>query len=226
MNPEASLIELFAALSAHDALCAHGFVQRVPGVDTGMDKTEVLRRLAPYHVAAVTALGFAEEDFFTAEQVHGADIAVVNTESPRHSQGVDGLMTDAPGLLLGIHVADCGPVYVLDPVRRAVALLHSGRKGSEQGVAGRAVRLMQKRYGSQPRDIIVQLGPCIRVPQYEVDFPAQIVESCLAAGVPAAQVHDCGTCTGLDPARYYSYRRELGKTGRLLALLGLHAPGD
>jgi polyphenol oxidase len=221
MMDGASLMESFPALTAQEGVCAHGFVKRVPGVDTAQDKAEVLRRLAPHHAAAVTALGFAAENFFTAEQVHGADIAVVAADSPRHSPAVDGLMTNAPGLLLGIHVADCGPVYIVDPVRRAVALLHSGKKGSEQGIAGRAVRLMAERYGSQPADLTVQIGPCIRVPQYDVDFVAMIVASCREAGVPAEGIHDCGTCTALNPQRYYSYRRELGKTGRLLALLGL-----
>ena len=217
----AQYIETFPALTAHEALCAHAFVQRVPGVDTSQDKAEVLQRLAPHHSAAAAALGFAAENFYTAEQVHGADIAVVNACSPHHSLNVDGLMTSVPGLLLGIHVADCGPVYLIDPARRAIALLHSGKKGSEKDITGHAVRMMQEHYGSRPADLTVQLGPCIRVPQYDVDFPAMIYASALAAGVPAAQIHDCRTCTALSPDRYYSYRRELGKTGRLLALLGL-----
>lgn len=216
-----SNLESFPALSSIGPAFAHGFVHRVTGVDTGLAKAEVLERLAPYHAAAVAELGFAAGNFFTAEQVHGADIAVVDSSSPRHTAGVDGLMTDVPGLLLGIHVADCGPVYLVDPVRRAVALLHSGKKGSELGISGEALRMMAGRYGSRPQDIHVQLGPCIRVPQYDVDFPAQIRASCLEAGVRAENFHDCGICTALDPERYYSYRRELGKTGRLLALLGL-----
>lgn len=221
MTSPASILETFPALTAHDSLCAHAFVQRVPGVDTSQDKAEVLQRLAPHHRAAVAALGFEPGNFYTAEQVHGADIAVVNASSPRHSLNVDGLMTNTPGLLLGIHVADCGPVYLIDPVHRAIALLHSGKKGSEKGITGHAVRLMQEHYGTRPADLTVQLGPCIRVPQYDVDFPAMIHASCLQAGVPAGQIHDCRTCTALHPAHYYSYRRELGKTGRLLALLGL-----
>ncbi len=100
MNSPASIIETFPALTTHDALCAHGFVQRVPGVDTSQDKAEVLQRLAPQHSAAVAALGFEAGNFFTAEHVHGADIAVVNASSPRHSFNVDGVMTNTPGLLL------------------------------------------------------------------------------------------------------------------------------
>jgi copper oxidase (laccase) domain-containing protein len=214
-------IEVFPALSAYDAVAAHGFVQRIPDVEVSLSKPETVERLAPWHRRAVENLGFSSADYFTAEQVHGADITEVTSDSPRHAGGVDGLMTATPGLMLGIHVADCGPVFILDPVRRAIALLHSGRKGTEQNISGRAIRMMAERWGSRPGDLIVQLGPCIRVPQYDVDFTSQILESCRAAGVPVEQVHDCGTCTALKPDLYYSYRRDLGKTGRLLALLGI-----
>jgi copper oxidase (laccase) domain-containing protein len=216
-----SLIETFPALSAHGSFIAHGFVRRVPGVDVSLPKAEVLERLAPWHSAAVEALGFSQDRFFTAEQVHGAGIAVITENSSRHSLNVDGFVTNVPGLLAGIHVADCGPVFILDPVRRAIALLHSGKKGTELGISSAAIRLMEERFGSRPADLVVQLGPCIRVPQYDVDFASRILADCRAAGVPSPQVHDCGTCTALHPDTYYSYRRELGKTGRLLALLGL-----
>jgi len=218
------LIESFPALTAFGDIATHGFVRRVHGVDLSLSKAEVVARLQPWHDGAVEALGFSRDRFFTAEQVHGADIAVIDEASPRRIAGVDGLMTNVPGLLLGIHVADCGPVFLLDPVRRAVALLHSGRKGTELGISARAIRMMADHYGSRPDNLVVQLGPCIRVPQYDVDFASQIIAGCLEAGVPASRVHDCGTCTALDPDAYYSYRRDMGRTGRLLALLGLRLP--
>jgi copper oxidase (laccase) domain-containing protein len=218
------LIETFPALMAHANIAAHGFVRRIPGVEVSESKSETVAQLAPWHHRAVESLGFSPANYFTAHQVHGTDIAEVTPDSPRRqAKGVDGLMTNTPGLMLGIHVADCGPVFMLDPVRRAIALLHSGKKGTELDISGRAVRLMAERYGSRVEDLIVQLGPCIRVPQYDVDFASQILASCRAAGVPEDRVHDCGTCTALDPGFYYSYRRDLGKTGRLLALLGLKA---
>lgn len=216
------LIETFPALTAHAGIAAHGFVRRVPGVAVSPSKAETVERLMPWHLRAVESLGFAAADFFSAHQVHGTDIAEVNAASPRYvAEGVDGFITRTPGLMLGIHVADCGPVYILDPVQRVIALLHSGKKGTEQNITGRAVHTLQSRYGSHPADLIVQLGPCIRVPQYDVDFASQILDSARAAGVPAAQVHDCATCTALHPELYYSYRRDLGNTGRLVALLGL-----
>jgi copper oxidase (laccase) domain-containing protein len=82
-----------------------------------------------------------------------------------------------------------------------------------------AIEEMRTEFGSRPADLIVQLGPCIRPPHYEIDFARQILADARAAGVQ--EVHDCGVCTACPPARYDSYRRELGKTGRMLALLAL-----
>jgi copper oxidase (laccase) domain-containing protein len=67
--------------------------------------------------------------------------------------------------------------------------------------------------------MVVQLSPCIRPPHYEVDFAAQIIKQCRDRGVQ--QIHDSGKCTASDLASYYSYRMEKGRTGRMLALLGL-----
>jgi len=201
---------------------AHGFVRRVPGVSVSQDKAEVLAQLRPWHDAAVEALGFELNNVFTAEQIHGGETMMVTAGSPRWTPGVDGLMTNVPGLLLGIHTADCAPVYLIDPVRRAIALLHSGRKSTEAGITPRTVRLMAATYGTNPADLIVQIGPCIRPPLFEVDIAAMIARDAISAGVPVSQVHDCGTCTGAEVDRYYSYRVEKGKTGRLLALLGLN----
>jgi copper oxidase (laccase) domain-containing protein len=79
---------------------------------------------------------------------------------------------------------------------------------------------MIERFGSDPANMIVQLSPCIRPPHYEVDFAAEISRQCRTLGVQ--QLHDSGTCTACDLGRYYSYRAEKGKTGRMLAMIGLH----
>ena len=217
--PLHDVVETFPALALPGL--AHGFVARVPGVNGSLDKMEVLALLNPWHQGAVAMLGFALNNVFTVEQIHGAEIRAVTAASPRWTPGVDGLMTNEPGLMLGIHTADCAPVYLVDPVKRAIALLHSGRKSTEAGITPRTIRMMSETYGTEPADLIVQIGPCIRPPLYEVDIASMIARDARAAGVPALQVHDCGTCTGAAVNRYYSYRMEKGKTGRLLALLGL-----
>jgi copper oxidase (laccase) domain-containing protein len=97
--------------------------------------------------------------------------------------------------------------------------VHSGRKGTELGVVTNAIRQMIERFASDPASMVVQLSPCIRPPQYEVDFAAEISRQCRTLGVQ--HIHASGTCTACDLGRYYSYRAEKGKTGRMLALLGL-----
>jgi copper oxidase (laccase) domain-containing protein len=66
---------------------------------------------------------------------------------------------------------------------------------------------------------VVQISPCIRPPHYEVDFAAEIRHQAAEAGV--VEIHDSLRCTASDPAAYYSYRRESGKTGRLLAAMAM-----
>ena len=211
-------VESFAALNAVPGV-AHGFTGRVPGLDVQTDRAAALERLAVYHEDARRHLGLAHRVFTTGEQVHGREIAVVDASTTELVPGVDGVMTADPSVCLGVYVADCCAVYLADPVRRVIALLHSGRKGSELGITTAAIETMQREFGSVPADIVVQLSPCIRPPVFELDFAALIVAQARAAGV--REVHDSGTCTASNLHRYYSYRAERGKTGRMLALLAL-----
>jgi purine-nucleoside/S-methyl-5'-thioadenosine phosphorylase / adenosine deaminase len=140
-------------------------------------------------------------------------------ESDIHFAGCDGIITNQREVALGIHVADCCAVYIVDPKRPAIGLVHSGKKGTELGVVTNAIAQMKAHFGSNPADLVVQLSPCIRPPHYEIDFAAKIMGQCRAQGVK--QIHDSGICTACHPDLYYSYRAEKGKTGRMLALLAL-----
>lgn len=235
------MIETFPALSGLPGL-RHGFILRNPAIDVKTDRETALRRLEEHHHASLATLGIAREHLATGEQIHGDRIAVLSCraeEKPRARNGArsvspgmpsspdcprfpgtDGLVTNRPGQHLGVYVADCGAVFLADPARRACGLVHSGKKGTEQGIAPRAIQLMQREFGSVPADLVVQLAPCIRPPAYEIDFAAKILADCAEAGIPAKQIHDCGTCTTSDPERYYSYRKEKGRTGRLFAVIG------
>lgn len=215
-----SAVEYFPELSAL-SIVRHGFVGRIPGVDVATDRTEALARLDAAHRAIRAAPGFARKPLATAEQVHGNEIAVVDEpqSGDRCFDDVDGLVTNQPGVSLGIYVADCCAVFLVDPLRRCIGLVHSGRKGTELAIVERAIRRMCDRFGSVPQDIVAQLSPCIRPPHYEIDFAAAIVSQVRAAGVE--KVHDAGRCTACDLSRYYSYRAEKARTGRMLALLTL-----
>ena len=213
--------EQFPALSA-TGICRHVFTQRIPGIDVSHDKAEVLNRLDAAHREIRNAVSMGDWPLFTAQQIHGNKIAVIDTPLTTATEfcGCDGIITNQRGIALGIYVADCCAVYIVDPKTPAIGLVHSGRKGTELGVVTNAITQMIKRFGSEPANMIVQLSPCIRPPHYEIDFAAEIVRQCRALGVK--KIHDLGVCTACNLDRYYSYRAEKGKTGRMLALVGLH----
>jgi len=219
--------EQFPALSAI-GICRHVFIQRIPGIDVSHAKAEVLERLDAAHREIRNATGFGNWPLFTAEQIHGNKIAIVDRAvasavlsgaDGREFPACDGIITNQRSVALGIYVADCCAVYIVDPKTPAIGLVHSGRKGTELGVVTNAIRQMIEHFGSDPSSMIMQLSPCIRPPHYEVDFAAEISRQCRTLGVQ--HIHDSGACTACDLGRYYSYRAEKGKTGRMLAVFGL-----
>jgi purine-nucleoside/S-methyl-5'-thioadenosine phosphorylase / adenosine deaminase len=212
--------EEFPALSAI-GICRHIFTQRILGIDVSHDKAEVLKRLGAAHREIRNAIGIGDWPLLTAQQIHGSKVAIIDrpVESDKHFAGCDGFITNQPRVAVGVYVADCCAVYIADPKTPAIGLVHSGRKGTELGVARNAITQMIDRFGSDPANMSVQLSPCIRPPHYELDFAAEIVRQCRALGVQ--EIQDSGICTACDLDRYYSYRAEKGKTGRMLALLAL-----
>lgn len=214
--PREIAAETFPALPESEI--RHAFLIRVPGLDVATDRTEALARLAEYHRRTRADLGFPAS-LVTAEQVHGHGIAAVDAGNVGCVSSVDGLISNCPAIALGIYVADCCAVYLYDAKRRAIGLIHSGKKGTEMQIVSRAIRQMAETFGTEPGNLIVQLSPCIRPPDYEVDFVSAIIGQCRAVGVTS--IFDAGKNTAADLQRYYSYRAERGQTGRMLALLAL-----
>src|SRR6266550_226021 len=191
--------EQFPPLSAI-RICRHAFTQRIPGIDVSDDKPEVLKRLSAAHREIRNEMGIADWPLVTAQQIHGNKIAVVDNCSrgpvSREFPGCDGLITNQRGIALGVYVADCCAVYIVDRKTPAIGLAHSGRKGTELGVVPNAIREMIDRFSSDPADMIVLLSPCIRRPHYEVDFAAEIISQCRALGVK--EIQDSETCTACN----------------------------
>jgi polyphenol oxidase len=217
-----SPFEQFPALSAV-GICRHVFTHRIPGINVSHDKAKVLERLDVAHREIRNVIGIGDWPLFTAEQIHGNNIAVIDSCSRgpvgREFAACDGIITNQRGIALGIYVADCCAVYLVDPKTSAIGLVHSGRKGTELGVVTNAVLEMADRFGSNPVNMVVQLSPCIRPAHYEVDFAVEIIRQCRTLGVK--QIHDSRICTACDLDQYYSYRAEKGKTGRMLAVIVL-----
>lgn len=216
-------LSFLAPLAAIPGVCA-GWVERIPGLEITGDRDEAMRQLRPHHEAAIERFAGNGAGFWRAEQVHGPDVAVV-PGAPRIMAadglqvvpGVDGLLTGQAGVVLVIHVADCGAIWLADRKTGAIGLLHSGRKGTEAQIFRRALDRMAESFGTRPEDVIAVLSPCIRPPDYEVDIPAAIAGQADAAGV--GNFIDCRLNTASDLSRFYSYRKELGKTGRMMAMI-------
>jgi copper oxidase (laccase) domain-containing protein len=201
-----------------------GWVERIKDVPIRGGRDEAMCALRPHHEARVADFAPAAAGWWRAEQVHGAELAVVPGAPSAPAAdglpvvpGVDGLLTSAAGVVLAIYVADCGAIWLADRKSGAIGLLHSGKKGTEGNIFQRGLERMAMEFATRPQDVVAVLGPCIRPPHYEVDFAAQIGEQAASAGV--GNFIDCGLDTASDLARFYSYRKELGQTGRMMALI-------
>lgn len=198
-------IETFPALQLTGL--RHGFSTRSEGALENLD-TEIN--------AAFAAAGFPMADAVHAEQPHGNRAQAVYTPLGIRMPDVDALATSVPRLPLVVRVADCGPVFFYDPVQQVIALAHSGRRGTEGNIVRETMACLRETFDTRAENVIVQLGPCIRPPHYEIDFAAEIERQARACGV--RHYHDCGLCTASHLDRYYSYRAEKGKTGRMWAV--------
>ncbi len=201
-------IETFPALQLTGL--RHGFSTRS---DVSLDRLDAELQ------DSFQAAAFPMADAVHAEQPHGNRVRAVDRPWRARVPEVDALATNTPGLPLVVRVADCGPIFLYDPAHRAIAVAHSGRRGTEGNIVAETIACLRETFGSRPEDLIVQLGPCIRPPHYEIDFAAEIGRQARAAGV--GHYHDAGTCTASHLERYYSYRAEKGKTGRMWAIFML-----
>ena len=128
-----------------------------------------------------------------AQQTHTKNVRIVTSgdagkgvTKERDYTDVDGLITDVPGLILYTSHADCVPLYFYDPVRRVIALAHSGWKGTVARIGEVTVRRMQDIYGCRPDDIYAAVGPSICADCYEVsEDVAEEVRKCFCAGSPS-----------------------------------------
>ncbi len=238
----------------------HGFFTREGGVSTGIyrslncgigsdDKREhVLENRA----RVTAALGVAPDRLATPYQVHSPDVIVVtDVWEPGKGPKADAVVTDRPGIALGVGSADCGPTLFADATAGIIGASHSGWRGALAGVLEATVDAMEK-LGANRNRIIAALGPTISQTNYEVsaefrqkfleasaenvafcmpaarpdhylfDLPGFIIARLEKAGVTAQSV---GLCTYADEARFFSYRRTTHRAepdyGRLLSAIVL-----
>lgn len=237
----------------------HGFLGRRGGVSTGVvgglnvglgtgDEPAAVAENRRRAVAAVDP----GARLATVYQVHSADCVVVIEPWPDAARPhADALVTDRPGLLLGIVTADCAPVLLADPVAGVVGAAHAGWKGAVGGVTDATIAAMEA-LGADRGRIVAAIGPCIAQPSYEVDagfrdrFLADAADSARffetgraghfqfdlegyvagrlrAAGVAAVEPLGLDTYPAVE--RFYSFRRATHRDepdyGRQISLIGL-----
>ena len=221
----------------------HGFLGRRGGDSTGElaglnvgygsnDERSAIDENRRRAIAAVLPGG----ELATVHQVHSAETVFVERAWPQDERpNADAMVTDKPGLLLGILTADCAPVLLADSEARVIGAAHAGWRGALAGVTDAAVAAMEQ-LGARREHIRAAVGPCIAQPSYEVDegFRTRFVETDLASsrffaegpwGKPhfdlagyvgqrlrAAGIADVETLnldTYAQPDRFYSYRRAI-----------------
>ena len=124
---------------------------------------------------AASAFDLAESDLLTLHQIHSSEVLTVGAERWTSPGGpkADALVTDRPGVVLGVLAADCAPVLLADPDARVVGAAHAGWKGALGGVVEAAISAME-RLGARRERLRAAIGPCIGRDSYEVgpEFPA------------------------------------------------------
>ena len=202
------------------------------------------------------AVGAPAQWLTTAEQVHGDMVFVVRQEhaglgAAEYSQaiaGADALVTNVPDIPLLLFFADCVPVLIADPVKRAIAVSHAGWKGTVAAIAAKTIQAMVREYGTNPADCLAAIGPSIGPCCYEVsdnviekmqdfsywrdlitdhgasrhlDLWEANRRQLLAAGLAEENIVVSKVCTACNTELYFSYRAENGSTGRIGALIAL-----
>ncbi len=188
----------------------------------------------------------------TVQQVHGSDILILNEPNPDLSHFLhiecDAIITNQPGIMIGILVADCYPVLLYAPEQKVGATVHAGWRGAAAGLIGKTVQAMIDEFGCRPESLLAAVGPGIGAHRYEVDRPVRdafragsghweeiasevslgkwhldLRRSCelqLAdAGLKAVNVESASEDTCCHRELFFSYRRDNGQTGRQLGFL-------
>lgn len=258
---------IYLAIPAFEetGLVKHCFTTRVGGVsqgvynslNTSLDKEDPVDNVLKNLDRVCSAVGIDYTRLVLTDQTH-EDVIRVVTEAdigkgitvPSDITNTDGLMTNIPGIPLITFYADCVPLFFLDKRNKAIAVTHSGWKGTVKRIGAKTLKQMGEVYGTRPEDCLVGIGPSIEMDCFEVgpevaqDFRdnfdnwAKFIEPfgeekskidlwlvnklmLMELGVPEENITVSGLCTMCNEELLFSYRRDKGRTGSLSAIMEL-----
>ena len=191
------------------------------------------------------SLGIKKSRVVQSFQVHKDKILKV-TRSKIY-EGYDAMITENANTFLSVTTADCTPILIYDTKNQAVAAVHAGWKGTVLDITAKTIQRMNVEFQTHPRDCYVYVGTCIdessfevgedvaalftydlkkldksgRKPKFYVDLKKANVSQLLKCGVPENQIEVSPFSTVLNNDSYFSHRKEKGKTGRMMALIGI-----
>ena len=206
------------------------------GLNCGFGSADDAEAVRANRARAMTALGLPPLALATLYQVHSARVVVMQKPEDAAGQRADAMVTDRPGIALGILTADCAPLLFCDPAAGVIGAAHAGWKGARFGVAAATLQAME-RLGARRHRIRAAIGPTIGPQSYEVgpEFPAHFLSQAPETarffrrpagaarayfdlpGYLEAQLRSLGL-TGLvnlardtvaEPERFFSYRRSV-----------------
>jgi len=203
------------------------------------------------------AFGVPQESLVTVRQVHGSDILVINEPNEEFSHFLqiesDAIVTNQPGVMIGVCVADCVPILIADTRNRVVAAVHAGWQGTAQALVVKTIEAMISMFGCKAEELQVLIGPSIGKCCYEVDAPVKnamqqsgvlwemVAEEAgagkwrldlaeanrrllVSAGISAEALQASDMCVCCQKELFFSHRRDNGDTGRQMGFIMLKTP--
>jgi len=176
------------------------------------------------------------ESLATLRQIHSGIIKYADRTGCL-SEG-DVLLSDTPGLWVGVKTADCLPILLVDARHRAVGAVHAGWRGAVHGIAHKTVEAMAGTWQSRPDDLHAAIGPGIGPCCFEVgpevavqfgkpaertriDLPDAVRRQLIEAGLSPERIYSAGLCTVCHPGQFHSFRRDREKAGRMISVIGV-----
>lgn len=215
---------------------------KIPGLNLGLNTGVDPQEIRANQQVLKNALQIDDAEVALARQIHGDHIEVVDSDGIYSD--TDALITESPGLVLAIQVADCAAVLIGDPESGIVAAVHAGWRGAVSEILPKTLDKLKRTGNSRPDRMLAYISPAICKKHFEVGpevskkFPSHFVDETSYhkphvdlkgylrqqlqdSGVPEKQIQTDPVCTMCEGEKYYSFRNEQEQAGRMWGLIQL-----